>query len=910
VTLFRVLLSRVGGLFGSRRHDAELSDEIQAHLALLASEHVRRGMSSEDAKLAARRDFGGVEHVKEVYRDQRGLPFVDALSQDLRYAFRQLTKNPAFALAAILTLALGIGANTAVFSVVNAVLVRPLPYKDSDRLVRIVENVPAAYSPSARPLRVAGVRLEEFVVWRMRTQTLSHMAAYIPTMTSLTSRDGMVRLTGMQVSPAIFPMLNAQPVLGRVFASGEERPGANTVVLLSHDAWQKYFAGDAAIITKTVTLDGRSYSVVGVMGPEFQFPDPQIEFWRPLVINDSEKGTSTLVSTVARVKDSVSIAAAAAEANVLARDLRGESASAPPSIPPRFEISSVKDEMVAPVKPALRALVGAVACVLLIACVNVANLLLARNANRRREIAVRGALGAGPGRLIRQLLTESMVLAALGGVVGAALAVGGIRLLTALGTVSHSVFMLAPLGDPNVTLPRLAEVRIDGAVLALTITLSVLTGVSCGIAAALPLFRLDLMRVIHEADATSSGFVLNRRFRTRGLLVILEIGLAMTLLVSAGLLIRSFGKLSTVKTGYDPANVLTFQVAWPKDRYSVASRTTLSEELTQRIRALSRVRSAGFTNILPLTGGRMFFPFGIAGVPPQPSSRQERPPQALIVSPDYLLTMGVHLIEGRWFGDHDGPGRPQALLINRTLARRYFPDGNPVGALVMSLGSTPWQIVGVVDDVRENSLDTAPGPQIYIDVRQVPASSERLVAPAFGSVFFTVRTTSDPTSIVSDVRGIVRQLDPQATLDGVTTMEKRVSDAVARPRFHAVVLGVFAAVAVLLVAVGIYGLIAYSVAQCTREIGIRVALGARRADVMRLVVHQGFLVIGVGLACGLAGAAALTRYLNALLFGLTPLDPSTFIGASLMFVFVAALALYVPARRATKLDPLVSLRCE
>ena len=895
---------RLFALVRRRRLEHDLNDELAFHVAMREAEHREAGLTPDQAHVTARRQFGSVALLKEQARDAWAFPSLESWLQDFRFAVRTLRRSPGFTFIAVVTLALGIGANTAIFSVVRAVLLRPLPYKDSDRLVRLVDNIPAAESRNGRPMQGPVVFLEDLVTWRAQTETLSHMAAYEPTLMTLVNRESAARLTGARVSPSIFPMLGAQPLLGRVFDAGEERSGADAVAVLSYGAWQKHFHADSTIIGRTVALDDRGYSVVGVMRPAFDFPDRQIEVWTPFVVAKPEKGRVTLVRTIARLKDGVSMETATAEANLLAGQLHASWRPLQAAGPPRVQVIAAKDALVAPIKPALRVLAVAVGFVLLIACVNLANLLLARNTSRRRDTAVRRALGATRARLIRQMMTESLVLAGFGGLIGTLLASGSIRVLKTLAAVTDSVYGLAPVDPGSVPIPRLDQIRIDSAVLALTVGLSVVVGVCVGVTAAFPLSDLGQIPLIHDAPA--ADLRVSRRLRLRGLLVVTEISLATMLLVGAGLVMRSFVKLATVNTGYDPINVLTFQVGWPKNRYSVVQRVAFSADLAMRMRALPLITSTGFTNILPLTGGGMFLPFQIPGLPPLKDPRDG--PQARIVSRDYLHAMGIHLFEGRWFGDQDEAGRRPVVLVNRALARRFYADRHPVGTVISSLGPTPWEIIGVVDDMRQSSLDTEPYPQFYIDVRQAP-TTEPFLGP-FGSAFFAVRTAGDPMSVASDLRAMIQQLDPQATLDGVTPMEKRVSDSIARPRLYAVLLGIFATVAVALSTIGIWGVVAYTVTQRTHEIGIRIALGALRSQVVVLVLRQNVTWIAIGLIIGLGGAAAVARSLAGMLFGLTPLDPATFVAVFVLFAFVAMGASYLPARRATNVDPLVALRCE
>jgi putative ABC transport system permease protein len=838
---------------------------------------------------------------------------LDDLRRDTVLAARMLRRAPGFTTVAILTLALGIGANTAVFSVVNAVLLRSLPYKDPDRLVRIFGSVPAGAGVNGPSRRVPGVRVSDLAELRTQAASLSDVVFYLGASATLTGVEEARKLDGIRIAPEAFSMLGAVPLIGRTFEPHEAAAGADGVVILSFTTWQRYFNGASQVLGRQLRLDDRSYAVVGVMPAAFQFPDTQTQFWVPFVATDFPQIGG---SPIARLKDGVSLDAAAAEVTSILVRLHETQPSrfGTPPAPPQYELVRMKDEIVAPVRPALLVLAAAVAFVLLIGCVNVANLVLARTAARRRDIAIRLAVGASRGRLIAQALTESVLLSLAGGAAGALLAVGGVRLLRILGTS-------LPRRDigPGIGMPRLDEVGVDASVLLFTLAISVVTGIVFGLLPALRLERgsgaMDLLR--DGANSATSGFNLFGRHRFQAVLVIAEIATATVLFVGGGLLINSLFRLSRVDPGYDPAHVLTAQVSLPR-RYA-ATVPAFGDELAARLGRVGGVTAVGYARQLPMIRMRQLTMLRFtAAMPsrmpaPAPFDARQLPevPDMRVVSRDYLRAIGARVIEGRGFDERDGAGKPQVMLINRALARSGYLGDHPIGRQVYGPGRSPWEVIGIVDDMRQFNLDQDPDPQIFIDYRQdtpPPAPQQALGPPP--APYLAIRASGDPAATVAALRGAVRALEPQASVDNVATLGEIVTNSLSRPRFYAVLLGVFAAVAVILTAIGIYGVMSYAVAQRTREIGIRMALGARRADVVGLVLQQGVAVTAIGIGLGLAGAAALTRYLEALLFGVTRLDPLTLASAAAAFAGVATIASAIPARRASRVDPLVALRCE
>ena len=897
------------------RAEPDLSRELAAHLALLEDEFKRRGFSAADARLAARRAFDGIEQTKERHRDARSFIWLDDARRDLQYAARMLRRSPAFTIVAVLTLALGIGANTAIFSVVHAVLMEPLPFKDPHRLVRLYENLSAADSPNGRPVRVGAVDTRELLELRATSRTLSHVVSYSRAIVTVLGAGDTAQVSGSSVSAGTFAMLGVQPALGRAFSPAEEAGIGENVVILSDDAWNRYFGADRHVLGRQLIFTGNttftggmsfgsSYTVIGVMPGGFYFPDEGALFWTPLVLTlptDNRLHRSTFI---AKLADGASLERARSEIGAILLAYRGKPADAVAGNggASRFELTRVADETTKDIKPALLVLAAAVGFVLLIACANVANLLLARTAARQREIAVRTALGAGRGRLVRQVLTESVLLSFIGGVAGAAMAFVGVAMFRALAATLPRI----DLGSAA-AIPRLNAVVINTPVLAFALAISIATGILFGLGPALRQSRADQMDVLRDANTGASGFAMRRGHTAQGALMVAEIAMATVLLIGGTLLMRSFVKLAAVDPGFDAANVLTFQVSLRGDKHPMAQLKTFADDLVVRLGSLPGVDAAAYARQLPMVQLQDRFVFRRTPGPGQLSDfSSQASADARFVSRTYLRALGIRVVEGRGLEAADAGREARALVVNRTLAHLYFPDESPVGKIVYAGASgVPWQIIGVVDDQRLFGLDRQPQPEFFADISQWSGPNMFPIGP-----YYAVRSHGDPGPMVAGIRAMVRQLDDEAPLYNVVTLEEIVSNSIRLPRLYAVLLAIFGGIAAGLAAVGIYGVIAYSVAQRTREIGVRMALGAKRYQVIGLVLGHGVIWTALGVGLGLGGAAALSRYLASLLFGLTPLDAVTFVTVAAAFTVVATIAAYVPARRAATIDPSVALRCE
>lgn len=809
---------------------------------------------------------------------------LETLFQDLRFGVRMLRKNPGFSLIAIVTLALGIGANTAIFSVVNGVVLRPLPYQEPEQLVRIWHSKPQIGMTQAV---VSGGNVQ---VWRERAQSFSGVAAFYTTASIITGEGESEELRGAGVSANLLPLLGYQPLLGRGFLPEEEKVGGDPVILLGYVLWQRRFGGDPDIVGRTVALDHtNSHTVIGVMPPQVNFPG-RSEFWLPETVTAKGRHDMRQLGVIARLKAGVTRQAAESELQMIHQQLQKQ-------MPDSYKDWAVwsqplHDSVVGFVRPTLLMLLGAVGLVLLIACANVANLLLVRATARQKEMTMRAALGAGRLRLIRQLLTESSLLAVLGGGLGLLLAKGAVEALIALNPLD---------------VPRLAQVSLDGRVLAFTFLTALVVGLMFGLVPALQASRLELNQALKEGFVQSGGrrwllWLGLRSFGLREALVVVQTALALVLLAGAGLLIKSFIKLQQVEIGFEPENAVMLTLAPPFNRFPKEAKTyEYYQWLLDELKALPGVSAVGATTGGPTQGALMSSPIIIAGRS-VPISRDAQQSFVNIVSPDYFRALGNALKQGRHLTDADNESAPPVVVVNETLARAYFPGENPIGQRIALRGEPDrlMDIVGVTTDLNQFGLEKQNEPTFYIPFRQKDTAYMNLV----------VRTAADPVALLPALRERILRVDRFTAITRVRTLGELVSASVAQPRFYALLLAVFAGIALTLSVIGLYGVMACTVSRRTHEIGIRIALGAEAGSIQRWVVGQGMLLIGVGLGIGLVAARFLTRLLHDLLFGVKPTDLETFILIAGALAAAALPACWIPARRAARVDPLAALRCE
>jgi predicted permease len=870
---------------------ADVDEELELHLDLVAEELVGEGWPPEAARVEARQRFGDLEGTRRYCREldarkemqMKWTESLGDLGQDLRFGGRQLLKSPGFTLVAVLTLALGIGATTAIFSVVYGVLLRPLPYSQPDELVRPLFR--------SREGQLSGAfSAPNFVDLRAQSKTLSGVAAVAGGTFNLSAAgtgdsSEPERLQGASVSADFFKVLGVRPLAGRTFAAGEDKADAPLVAVISEELWRRRFGGDPGIVGRSLTLNGRPHTVVGIMARGSQVPSAA-DVWVPLVFSPKDLAGRGAVwfAAIARLAPGATMDRARAETGVFGRRLAEQYPEANAGYTENMTVESMKERVVGDTRKPLFILLGAVGLVLLVACVNVANLLLVRAAGREGEVVVRAALGAGRMRIIRQLLTESVVLALAGGAAGVALAAWLTRALVAR----------APR-----EIPRLEEIGLDGTALLFALGVSLLTGVLFGLAPALQASRTDLSKVLREGTRGSKG---RGTSRARGALVVIETALAVVLLAGAGLLIRSFLRLQEVDPGFKPEGAVTFRLEPPQAKYPGEPQLrAFTSALVERMERLPGVTSAAATVYgMPFQGNINVLTFSIEGRPPAPPGKEEIL-RVASATPGYFETLGMPIVRGRAFTPRDRDGAPLVAVINEAAVRRHFPGQDPLGQrIVIGMGEPlTFEVVGVVGDFKQDALELKIDPQIFLSYDQDP-----------GPELSVVVRTRDPEAVMAAARAQVRELDPALPLFGLQPMTEVVATSTAAQRFYMLLLGGFAAVSLVLAAIGIYGVIAYAVRQRTQEIGIRIALGATGDRVTRMVVGQGMVLAGTGAVLGLVAALLATRGLQSLLFEVKASDPTIYAGVAAVLVLVAAFASYLPARRAAQTDPQLALRGE
>jgi predicted permease len=887
------LKTRLIWLFQRSHAEKELEAELLDHLDQQTEQNVRLGMDTDEARHAARKAFGGVEQAKERSRDAHGLRWVEEVRQDLRYGARTLLRNPGFTLTAVITLALGIGANTAIFSLVNTLLLRPLPYRQPEQLVRVTSDL---VRRNAVDVGVDASALEDLSA---RAGIFTEVCGLYPINANLTGSSEPERIEGVFVSPNYFTLLGAEAALGRVFNAANFRSGDSEIVI-SDSLWRRQFGGDPKIIGKTVRLDNDLTTILGVMPPAFRHPgrgmQGDVELWQPSDFRASSfqapaRGVFIIRSgALARLKPGVAAETAQRQLNALSESLKRENSKEYPDyLGWSLRLIPLQTDLVGKARTALFILLGAVGFVLLIACANVANLLLTRATARRREFAIRAALGAGRLRLIRQLLTESLLLSFIGAGLGLLLTVRAMDSMTRLLPADIS---------------RTAKIGVDSYALLFTLVLCIVT---CLIFAVAPAISITRLRVESLKDASNQMTAGKPRNGLRNLLVVSEIALALVLLIGAGLLTRSFWRLLSADPGFNPEGVLTARLwmSLPNNPQTGPyflhdKRVSFYRSTLDRIARLPGVESAAWSNQLPLDGPGRAQPFWIEGRPIE--TAQVSTAEPFYVGPGYFQTLQISLVKGRYLNDYDDEKAPGVTLISQSLADRFFPGEEPLGKRIRPGGvnsTAPWiEIVGVVRDVKSGGLEAADSPQLYRSLLQRSWLSSALI----------VRSAVDPDALKEMLRREIRAEDPDIPIFGVRTMNEMMSAATAQKRFAMLLLGLFAIVALLLAAVGVYGVMAYMVEQRTREIGVRLALGAEKRDILRLVLVRGLSLILWGSAVGVLASLSLTRFLSSLLFKLSETDPLTFLSITLFLAATAIGACWIPARRAMKVDPIVALR--
>jgi predicted permease len=874
------LRTRLHALLRRSEMERELDEELRHHIERQTEQNIRMGMSPEEARYAARRAFGGIDQAKERSRDERGVRLIDELWQDLRYGAHMLLKNPGFTLIAVITLALGIGANAAIFSVVNAILLRPLPSKESDRLVWLYSVYPQIRGDSHSPA--------DFLDYQAQNQSFEQMAAFRNLSFTLTGEGQPERIDGRIVTANYFSLLGIEPALGRNFTPKDGEAGAGRVILLSYSFWQRRFNDDPKAIGKALTLNGESATVVGVMPPGFN--EGGLNLWvNPhRIVPDLATGSRQDLTTVrnnnylrviARLKPGVALPQAQTDINTITARLQQQYPNT--NAFRNVQIVPLLERVVGDLQPTLLILFGAVGLVLLIACANVANLMLVRATARQKEIAIRAALGADRWRILRQLLTESLLLASLSGICGWLLAIWGVDLIVSFSPANT---------------PRLSEIRLDSQVFIFTLGVSLFTGLIFGLIPAMTASKFSLTETLKEGGRGAATGI--SRHRARRLLVIAEVAIALVVITGAGLLLRSFDKLQTVNPGFDPDKLTTLLVWMSEAKYLNPSISRgFIKELNDRLAALPGIDGVAISNDLPILGTDSRTSFEIEGRPPAGEAVQIG---RHAVGKGYFQAMRIPLRAGREFTERDNEKVPQVIIINETAAQIMWPGEDPVGKRLRLFGQDWAEVIGVVGDVKHDGLHEPPFMHAYLSNLQFP----------WGVLRVALRSQLNQASLITSAQREVRAIDANQPVSNIITMSEILTDSMGTRRLAMSLFSLFAAIALLLTAIGLYGVMAYSVSQRTREMGIRIALGAQTGNVLRLVVKQGMILAAIGVVLGLTTSFAMTRLMRTMLYEVSATDPVTFIFAPLLIGVVALLACWIPARRAANVDPIVALRNE
>ena len=889
------LKTRLRALLRKSEMERELDEELRYHIEQQTEQNIRLGMNPEEARHNAQKAFGGVEQAKERSRDARGVRRLEDLWQDLRYGARMLLKNPPFSITAISILAVGIGANTAIFSVVYAVILRPLPYAESERLVMIKEDLPAKGIPDF------GVSMPDFLEWRNRNRVFDQLEAFSTDGYDISSDGDPERVTGAEVSAELFPFIGVAPVQGRRFLSEEQQFGNHRVVILGAALWRRRFGDQTRLNGQAIKINGETFSIVGVMPEGFEFPEPGTQIWLPLSVpagHANNTRSENWLGVIARLKLGVTVRQAQADIDHIHSQLAQEYKETAEF---RERVVSLSEHVVGKeLTTILLVLLGAVGFVLLIACANTANLMLARAVSRQKEMAIRVALGALRGRVIRQALTESLLIGLTGGILGLFVAMWGVDALLRLG--------------PD--LPRFADVEINGRVLIFTLALSLVTSLLAGLAPACQSTKTDLQKSLKDSARTASGSASGKRLRSA--LVVSEIALSLVLLICAGLMINSLLRLQRVDQGFRTNDVLSMRISLPPRSYPDNRATAIVDffkRLDEQVSAIPGVQMAGYTTSLPLIGFGWMQYITVEGHP-IPKTHEETPTvHYRQISAHYFETLGIRLLKGRALNERDTRDTEPVAVVNESFARSFYPNEEPIGKRFY-LGQaeepsqrrrTRWTIVGVSHDIKHQGLVSEPKPEIFSLHEQSLAKPDD---GPYNRMFFVVRAAGDPNALAAAVRREVQALDKDLPVAEVITMDRLLGDSLLRQRLITLLLFIFSIIALMLAAVGVYSVMSYSATQRTHEIGIRMALGAQRIDALKLIVGQGMRLAFIGIVIGLVSSIALTRFIETLLFEVKAIDPLTYALIASLIVVVSMVACYLPARRATKVDPLVALRCE